>query len=66
MVDQFQYVIVPQLISYCGFGNEQELNVLLNSNIASKYIYNQELSFDDIASLVKDLANDAQAETNKQ
>lgn len=59
LVDQFQYAILPQLESYCGFGNEQELNTLLNTNIASKYLLKQEISFADISSLIRDLANES-------
>lgn len=57
LVRLFQFEILPQLESYCGFGYEDELKNLVNPNIANKYLNNEKLSREDIVGLVRDMEN---------
>lgn len=58
MANLFQFEITPQLEAYLGFGNENQLAEMLNANVAAKYLGQKRISFEDVAALVRDLANE--------
>jgi 5-methylcytosine-specific restriction protein B len=64
LTDQFKYAILPQLEIYCGFGNENLLEELLNPNIALKFLKNEEIIYEDIVALINDLSNDQSTREN--
>jgi 5-methylcytosine-specific restriction protein B len=58
LTNLFQFEIVPQLEAYLGFGNENQLAEMLNTNIAANYLNQKRISFEDVAALVRDLVNE--------
>jgi 5-methylcytosine-specific restriction protein B len=54
----FQFEIIPQLEAYLGFGNENQLAEMLNSNVASLYLNQKVIDFKAIVGLVQDITND--------
>lgn len=58
LVNLFQLELVPQLEAYLGFGNENQLSEMLNTNVASKYLSQKKLRFEDIVGLARDLVNE--------
>ena len=56
--DAFRYTVIPQLETYCGFGREDELKNILNSNIVEKIKNGLEVTNTDIVALVKTLSLD--------
>jgi len=57
LLEQFIYVILPQLEAYCGFGNEKIINEIIGGNITYKYLNNRHILYDDIKSAITDIAN---------
>ncbi len=57
LLEQFVYVILPQLEAYCGFGNEKIINEIIGGNITNKYLNNIQISYGDIESAINDIAN---------
>lgn len=58
IINMFNYSLLPQLESYCGYGYEDQLATLLNPNVAEKYLNNKQLNFNDIDGLIRDLDNE--------
>lgn len=56
--DAFRYTVLPQLETYCGFGREDELKSILNSNVADKIKNSLEITDADIIALIKALSQD--------
>lgn len=57
LLEQFIYVILPQLEAYCGFGNEKLINEIIGGNITYKYLNNMHIVYSDIESAISDIAN---------
>lgn len=57
LTDLFKFTIIPQLEAYCGYGHEQQLSLLLNEHVATQYLTNKHITYEDISGLIKDLAN---------
>lgn len=57
LLEQFIYVILPQLEAYCGFGNEKIINEIIGENITYKYLNNMHIPYEDIESAINDIAN---------
>ena len=57
LLEQFIYVILPQLEAYCGFGNEKLINEIIGGNITYKYLNNRHIMYGDIESAINDIAN---------
>lgn len=53
-----EFEIIPQIEAYLGFGNENQLGEMLNTNIAAQYLGQKKLDFNEVTALVRDLAND--------
>jgi len=59
VADNFRYTILPQLESYFGFGREDELVRLLGSSVAEKFKQGDEITDEDIAAMLRNMAADA-------
>lgn len=57
LLEQFIYVILPQLEAYCGFGNDKIIHDIIGETLTKKYLDNKQISFEDIVATVNDIAN---------
>lgn len=58
VVNNFVFVILPQIEAYCGVGNDLILEEVFNPHIANLYLTQSEIKYEDIVALVRDFNNE--------
>lgn len=58
LTENFTEAVIAQVEAYFGFGNQRELSLVFNPNIAEKYLANRQINTDEFTALIREVINE--------